>query len=452
MRLLTVLLLVALFCSCQNDPLPNILFVLADDQRNNTLGCAGHPIIETPVLDDLASHGVRFTNAFVTTPICAASRASFLTGLTERSHGYTFGKDPVSRRHMRSSYPTLMREAGYRLGFFGKFGVKMDFEPDSLFDDHHFRDRPYLTPEGHIDMLNTAQAIDFIEADDGSQPFCLSVSYSSAHAEDGDHEPGELHHFAVIDPLKGKYKNAVIEDPRLGDTAIFHAQPSFLKESLNRVRYHWRWDTPEKYRENIKAYYGLISGIDHMVGELRDALERKGLSENTVIIYMADNGYYMADRGFAGKWSHYEESLRVPLIVYDPRSDGANQGKLYDQTALNLDVPATILDLAGLPVPDAYQGRSLTGFLGGQATPDWRSDFFCEHLMDHEQIPKWEGVRSDQYIYANYFEQDPPYEFLHDFKKDPDQLINLVDDPAYAEILGQYRARTREYVEAFSPH
>jgi len=114
---------------------PNILFLLIDDQRNDTLGCAGHPIIKTPVIDSLAANGVRFSNTFVTTSICAASRASILTGLYERTHGYTFGKPPLSADHMSKSYPALMRKVGYRTGFIGKYGVSTEGEPESnMFD------------------------------------------------------------------------------------------------------------------------------------------------------------------------------------------------------------------------------------------------------------------------------------------------------------------------------
>ncbi len=107
--------------------------------------------------------------------------------------------------------------------------------------------------------------------------------------------------------------------PRLNDPAIYESQPDFLKKSINRQRFFWRWDTPEKYQTNMRAYFRMLSGIDHVVGRLVTELEKQGLADNTVIIYTADNGYYLGDRGFAGKWTHYEQSLRVPLIVYDPR-------------------------------------------------------------------------------------------------------------------------------------
>jgi arylsulfatase A-like enzyme len=156
---------------------------------------------------------------------------------------------------------------------------------------------------------------------------------------------------------------------------------------------------------------------------------------------MGDNGYYMGDRGFAGKWSHYEQSLRVPLIVYDPRLLKEKRGTVQDELALNVDVPATMLQLAGVEIPTSYQGRSLAPLLQNKPAPDWRNDFFCEHLMDDPDIPKWEGVRGERYVYARYFEQQPVYEFLHDLKTDPDQLVNLASDTNYRDLLALMRRR-----------
>jgi arylsulfatase A-like enzyme len=218
---------------------------------------------------------------------------------------------------------------------------------------------------------------------------------------------------------------------------------------MNRIRYFWRWDTPEKYQKNMKAYFRMISGVDRVIGRIRKELEKLHLADNTVIIYMADNGYYMGDRGFAGKWSHYEQSLRVPLIVYDPRLQENKRGILKEEIALNIDVPATMLKLAGVEVPEQYQGHSLALLLNNKPTPGWRNDFFCEHLMNNKDIPKWEGVRGERYVYARYFEQEPAYEFLHDLEKDPDQLTNLASNPAYKDILAKMRKRCNKLKDMY---
>jgi len=430
---------------------PNILFFLADDQRNDTLGCAGHEILETPNIDRLAREGVRFENAFVTTSICAASRASIFTGLHERTHGYTFGKPPVAKRHVEASYPFLLREAGYRTGFVGKFGVGVEGSPRRMFDVFKPLNRnPYFKRQAdgslrHVSQLAGDAAIGFLESQPEDRPFCLSISFNAVHAEDGDKKD----HYPWPKAVDGMYDAVEIREPRLSKPEVFASQPEFLKKSLNRQRYFWRWDTPEKYDKNMRAYFRMISGVDHVVGRVLGALEEQGLADNTIVIYSADNGYYMGQRGFAGKWSHYEESLRVPLIVFDPRLAPENRGRVLDSMALNIDIPATMLAAAGMEVPKIYQGRSLMPLVAGQKADAWRSDFFCEHLMNHKAIPKWEGVRGERYVYARYFEQQPPYEFLHDLQEDPDQLQNFAGDSEYAEILESLRRRCDEFRERY---
>ena len=423
---------------------PNILFLLIDDQRNDTLGCAGHPIVKTPIIDSLAAEGVRFENAFVTTSICAASRASILTGLHERTHGYTFGKPALSQFHMSASYPALLHDAGYRTGFVGKYGVQTQGHPETkMFDVFRPHDRnPYFKkqPDGsfrHETEIAGDRAIEFLKENPAGKPFCLSVSFNAVHAEDSDLKD----HYPWPKAVDGMYEDLEIPAPRLSDPAIFENHPDFLKNSMNRQRYHWRWDTPEKYQKNMKAYFRMISGVDHVIGRIRKELEQLGLADNTVIIYMGDNGYYMGDRGFAGKWLHYEQSLRVPLIVFDPRLPQNRRGALNDKIALNIDVPATMLELAGLETPEHYQGKSLTPLLQGKNVQNWRKDFFCEYLMEHKKIPKWEGVHGERYVYARYFGQNPAYEFLHDLKADPDQLVNFISNPEYKSIREKLRQR-----------
>ena len=226
------------------------------------------------------------------------------------------------------------------------------------------------------------------------------------------------------------------------------ASLSTLKDSINRDRYFWRWDTPDKYQSNIRAYFRMITGIDNVVGRVREALAEQGLAENTIIVYSADNGYYMGDRGFAGKWSHYEQSLRVPLIIYDPRLPTDKTGRNVQNLAVNFDLPATFVDWAGVDKPESYDGRSLRPLVEAQQPEDWRRDFFCEHVVLAPTLT-WEGVRGERYVYARYFDQDPDSEFLHDLKTDPDQLKNLVNDEAHKEVLQQMRDRCDELVAQY---
>ncbi len=422
---------------------PNVVFFLSDDQRADFLSCAGHPIVKTPNIDRVASQGTRFRNAFVTTSICAASRATLFTGLWERSHKYTFGTPPIADDFITDSYPAQLKKANYRTGFVGKFGVSVPANATrQMFDSFVSLNRsPYLKKQAdgtvrHLTDLTGDKAIEFLQSCDADQAFCLSVSFNASHAEDGDKE----NHYPWPASEDGLYEDVTIPPP-LVEMDFHKGLPEFLRTSMNRDRFYWRWDTPEKYQKNVKAYYRMITGLDRNIGRVLEELDRLGRSENTIIVFMGDNGYYKASRGFAGKWSHYEESLRVPLVIADPRLGEETQGRVADEMALNVDVPATILDYALGKTPERYQGRSLKPIVQGQSPSDWRTDFFCEHLMDHAKIPKWEGVRGERYVYARYFQNLPEGEFLHDLKTDPQQRKNLVDDPAAKEILNQYRER-----------
>ena len=433
------------------DKPPNIIFFLSDDQRHDQMGSAGHPIIKTPTMDRLAREGTRFSNAFVTTSICAASRATIFTGLYERSHKYTFLTPPIEKKHTDLSYPALLRQAGYRTGFVGKFGVGVEPQVvEHMFDVFDPLDRaPYFKslPDGtrrHISQIAGDKAIEFMRTQPKEQPFCLSISFNAPHAEDNDKE----NHYPWPRAVDGMYEDVTVPPPPLSDPEIFGGLPEFLRLSMNRDRWFWRWDTPEKYQKNIKGYYRMISGVDHVMGRVLEEVGKQGLAENTVVIFSSDNGYYLGSRGLAGKWSHYEESLRVPLIIYDPRTKRENRGQVVDAMALNMDVPATLLELAKVKVPDTYQGQSLVGFVSGEPPANWRSDFFCEHLMHYPPaLPKYEGVRGQRWVYARYFEQTPVYEFLHDLKTDPHQLQNLAFESKHAEVLAEMRRRTDELMK-----
>jgi arylsulfatase A-like enzyme len=428
---------------------PNILFILSDDQRFDALGCAGHPIVKTPNLDRLAARGVRFRNSFVTTPICAASRASILTGLYERTHKFTFGTPPLAASFCEGSYPFLLRRAGYRTALIGKFGVSVDAgQASKMFDllvpiGYPFQRKQKAGASRHIDQIATDRAVEFLKEQPAQQPFCLSISFNSPHAEDGKLD--NLYPWPKT--VDGLYDDVRIPTPPLAHEKHFQAEPEFLRKSLNRIRWYWQFDTPEKYAKNVRAYYRMISGIDHEIGRLLAELERLGLADNTVVVFMSDNGYFLGERGFSGKWVHYEESLRVPLLIADPRLPAERRGKTADEMALNLDIAPTLLSLAGLDIPKEYQGRSLLSPVRGD-NKGWRTDFFCEHLFVHPDIPQWEGVRGRRYVYARYFTQRPAYEFLHDLKEDPHELKNLAREEGHTALLERMRRRLEELRDA----
>lgn len=440
-----------------SSPPPNIVFFLTDDQRNDTLGCAGHPILQTPTIDSLAERGVRFSNMFVSHSICWVSRATILTGLTARSYGQDNRRDWVREGAAQETYPALLRKAGYRTAHFGKFHARMPktWKRDETFDTYvGISLNPFLKkqPDGslrHETELVADHAIEFLKEQPEGQPFAMQLWFNAAHAEDGDHRPG-IGHYPWPKAVDGLYDEVDIPAPRLGDPAIFEAQPEYLQNSILRTRWFWRWDTPEKYTINMRAYYRMISGIDGAIARVLATLEDRGLSDNTIIIYSADNGYFMGDRGFAGKWAHYEQSLRVPLIIFDPRPQAdATRGTVQEAMVANLDLPASFLDWAGVGVPESYQGASLQPFLANTDSPEvWRDDLFIEHVTLRPQI-SWEGVRTERYKYARYVDQLVEDEFLHDLQADPDELVNLARDPQHADTLKALRKRTAELVQQY---
>lgn len=430
---------------------PNIVFFFTDDQTSSSLGCYGHPLVKTPHLDTLAARGTRFQNAFVSQSICWVSRTSILTGLTGRSFGTPEAPDQPSAENAKTFYTDLLRRSGYRTGHFGKWHTKLPkgAKPADHFDVFEDIGRnPYFKtlPDGslrHETDLIVDRGIAFLKDQPKDKPFALNLWFNACHAEDSDRRPG-IGHYAWPPSADGLYEDQEMYRPRLDDPSIFEALPDFFKTSITRERYFWRWNTPEKYETNMRAYLRQVTGIDNAIGRLIQALEEAGLADNTLIVYSADNGYHMANRGLAGKWSHFEESLRVPLIIADPRVERAHQGQVSSVMALNLDLPATFLDYAGVAAPAKYQGRSLKPVISGAVPADWRTETFHEHFAVRNRIPPYEGVRTERFKYARYF--DHAYEFLHDLKDDPDELKNLASDPAHAETLAKLRKRTDELV------
>lgn len=433
---------------------PNIIFFLADDQRDDTLGCAGNTIVQTPTLDSLAAQGVRFENTFCQVPICAASRATLFSGLTQRTHGYNFGELPVPSQYIPTSYPVVLKKAGYRIGFAGKYGMK--FGKPGLKDTFDFIEEinrnPYLKKQAdgmlrHETDLCADAAIEFIKSNPENKPFCMSVSFNATHAEDGDQRPG--YHFQWPESVNGLYEDIEIPAPQLADDKYYKAMPPFLQneKGLLRKRYYWRWDTPEKYQTNIRAYYRMITGIDNAIARVLKELKVKGLDQNTIIVYSADNGYMRGDRATAGKWNHYEQSLRIPLIVYDPRLPEKQRGRVVKQLVSNVDLPASFVDFAGLKIPEVYQGRSILPLLDGKDV-EWRQDIFTEHKFYH--FNNWYAVRNERYKYASYYEEEGgTYECFYDLEKDPTELVNQASNPEYASVLSKMKERMNGYLAAY---
>lgn len=415
---------------------PNIIFLLTDDQRADAVGCMANHIIQTPNLDDLARNGILFKNAFVTTSICAASRASILSGKYVRRHGINDFATSFSPQALAQTYPMLLRQAGYRIGFVGKYGVgkrpdlpshKFDFWAGCPGQCSPYERKDQNGNYKHLTQIFGQQALEFLQSCRPNQPFCLSVSFKAPHVQDAD--PRQ---FIPDRAYKNLYKNVTIPAPKTAHPEYFQHLPPFLQNSEARRRWKIRFSTPEKYQESVKNYYRLIYGVDVVVGKIRDRLKRLHFAHNTIIIFTSDNGFFLGEHGLAGKWFPYEQSIRVPLIVYDPRAKKNLRGLTLPQMVLNVDIAPTILELAHLHVPPKMQGTGLLPLLKAQKTT-WRTAFFYEHLFNHPKIPKSEALRDWRFKYIRYV--DYGYEQLFDLLNDPHETCNLAKLKKYRKVL-----------------
>lgn len=439
-------------CSTEKKEKPNFIFILTDDQRWDAMGYAGNEVIHTPEMDKLASQGTYFSQAMVTTPICAASRASIFTGLYERTHKFDFQTGNIKNQYMQSAYPKVLRDNGYYTAFYGKFGVKYDslnvqFDEYEEYDRGNFGDRRsyYYKTIGedsvHLTRYTGQQGIDFIENAPADKPFCLQLCFSAPHAADETEE--QYFWQSTTDHL---FQGMEMAPAKISEDKYFEALPEEVRNGFNRLRWTWRYDTPEKYQHSVKGYYRMIAGIDLEIGKLRETLKKKGLDKNTVIILMGDNGYFLGERQLAGKWLMYDNSLRVPLVILDPRQNTHHD---ISGMALNIDVPATILDMAGVQMPSTWQGKSLYPYVSGKAAEVQRDTALFEHLWDFDNIPPSEGIRTNSMKYMRYV-NNKSIEELYDLEKDPLEIDNLINDPAHQQALETLRNKCDELGETLS--
>ncbi len=432
---------------------PNILFILTDDQKWNTLGCMGDTNILTPHIDRLARQGVLFQNHFVTTSICCCSRASIFTGQYMSRHGIGDFKTSLRAAQWAETYPALLRQNGYCTGFIGKFGVGNDKAVKAMaarFD--YWKGVPGQGGKYFIDPKDPSRthetkkfgddALEFLAATSTNQPFCLSISFTAPHARDN---MPHLEQYQPDDRDWSLYSRTMIPLSVTDNSTYFSKLPKTVQTSIGHERWGWRFDTPEHYEISVKNYYRLISGIDREVGRIRAELEQRGLASNTVIIYTSDNGYFLGDRELSDKFYMYEEGLRDPLIICDPREPAANRGRTESAMTLNIDFAPTMLALGGVTPPAGMQGRSLLPLLANHKPADWRTDFFYEHHTFPTLISPSEGVRTERFAYIRWLAEKPLVEELFDLKNDPLEGRNLAGNPEYAGQLDRLRARWESY-------
>lgn len=420
----------------------NIVVLYADDWRFDTLGSAGHPVLKTPHLDQLAKEGVRFTHNGVTTAICGVSRASLFTGQWMSRHGnpaFAMFKTPWAE-----TAPGVLRAGGYYTGHVGKWH-NGKFPPENFDFGRAYSGTHWIRePDGtsiHVTQKNENDALEFLRTRPTGKPFYLTLAFFATHAEDKN--PLQ---FLPQPASMELYQDAVIPVAKTATDAHFKRLPPFIanEENEGRVRWHWRFDTPEKYQTMMKNYYRLATEVDAACGRVLAELRKQGALENTLVIFTGDNGYFHAEHGLADKWYPYQESIRTPLIVRDPRMPAAKHGTTDDNLTLNVDLAPTFLAAARLPTPPRMQGRDLASLYLTHQAPAWRTEFFYEHatIRDVKFIPSSEAlVRKDvKYVYWPDF----MHEELFDLRADPLEENNLIKDPSRAAQLTSLRARFAE--------
>lgn len=444
---------ISLFSFVSAKEKPNIVFLLADDQRADAVGVAGNSLIHTPEMDRLAKEGVLFENAFAVTSACAPSRANIFSGLYARTSGIRGFAETFSDEQLAQIYPVLLRESGYRTGFIGKWGVgatvseTMAHIPERFDYWRGFPGQGTYWPEGkegrHMTQIMAAQADEFFaEASGSGQPFCLSVSFKAPHGPWHDADP--------------EFMKLYREDEMPMPATLTEEAVATLPDFMRTFRLSLDGTSIEEmrgfHRRFMHQYYALISGIDHALGTIRKSLEDRGLAENTIVVFSSDQGHFLHEFGFHGKWLMYEPSIGIPLIIYDPRMPERQRGRRIKPFALTLDFAPTFLDWAGVPAPPHMQGRSLVPLIRGEIPADWRDDVFYEYCfgMFPGDIPTSIGVRTDRWKYVLY--PDEAYEQLFDLHADKDEIRNMADEPRLAAVKEELRGRLEQHRKSIPDH
>jgi arylsulfatase A-like enzyme len=469
---------------------PNIIFLLTDDQRDNTLGAMGHPFVQTPHLDALMRDSVRFKNTYTATPVCSPSRVSFFTGMPERVHGVGFSSSyDLTEQQWERTYPALLRKSGYFTGFVGKFGVeyyafkgraaeKFDFWwghdgwTKFLPKEH---DTPSTTPYHHakadiITPIMGEAMTKFLDTAPGDRPFCLSVSFNVPHGSQVTSmftnypEWHEMKRPANANPkLKGSpfydtlYRDIAIPLPTDTCTDPYRFIPKFIMDQDKGRRnqtYSYDYDLAT-CREHHIRYYQTITGLDHVIGGLLADLKKRGLDQNTVILFGSDHGLIMGEYGMGGKELLLDLSAKIPCLIHDPRTPQEQRGRELDHLVSSLDYTRTILDYAGIAAPAQMEGRSLRPLVEGKVSA-WRDELFLESLFTLRDNPFQEGLRTARWKYIRFYDgkvgfkeadvdftdRAPEFEMLFDLQIDPAERQNLATDPQHTALLAELRQKT----------
>ena len=419
---------------------PNVVFILVDDLRFDELGCTGHPFAATPAADRLAREGANFRNAFATTPLCSPSRAAFLTGVYSHTNGITDNVARDVQSHRLVTWPRLLHDAGYRTAFLGKWHMGNDDSPRPGFDRWvSFRGQgeclnPALNIDGrptecagYVTDILSQHALDFIHRQN-AQPFCLYLAHKAIHpnvqqnndgsidpskADDPDQFiPAERHrqlYDGRVPPRRGNYlkppqNKPALEDPAAGLTPLGPSTGTSDRGILASMR--------------------MMKAVDECTGAIVEALEKKGILDDTLVVFTSDHGYFYGEHGLGPERRlAYEEAIRIPLLVRYPRRFAP--GSQPKHSVLSIDVAATALELAGVPQPRPFHGRPLWSKEHRDAV---LIEYFSDRVFPRIRQMGYQAVRTERWKYIHYVDRQGADE-LYDLRKDPFELNNRIGDP-----------------------
>lgn len=426
----------------------SVVFILSDDHRYDAMSFMGHQFAKTPVMDSLAANGVHLKNAFVTTSLCSPSRASILTGLYTFRHRVIDNNRPIPPGTVY--FPQYLQKAGYATAFMGKWhmgGASDDPQPGF---DHwvSFRGQGNYLPPGPNYTLNvdgkrvkqkgyitdelTDYAVDWLKQQKPAEkPFFLYLSHKAVHA---NFTPAERHAGTLADlPFTRPASEADTE-------ANHHLKPRWLHDQRNSWHgvdfpYHSELDIERFY----KSYCETLRAVDDSIGRVLDQLKAMGILDDTLVIYMGDNGFMFGEHGLIDKRVAYETSIRVPMLMQCPAL--FKGGSVVDEVVANIDIAPTIMEAMGLEKPPHMDGASFIGLARGRQIP-WRDYFLYVYYWEKNfpQSPTVFALRGDRFKYITYYGLWDADE-LYDLQADPGETKNLLFDPAYRNTARQMEDR-----------
>ncbi|MGV3769310.1 MAG: sulfatase [Sphingobium phenoxybenzoativorans] len=426
----------------------NILVVLTDDHRYDAMGfMKAQSFGETPTLDRLAREGVHFKNAFVTTALCSPSRASIFTGLYAHQHRVVDNNHPIPPGLIY--YPEYLQLAGYETAFIGKWHMGMETDtPQPGFDrwvsfkgqgtylpseDGLNIDGRKVPQKGYLTDELTDYALDWIGSRTGKRPWMMHLAHKAVHAE---FIPAERH--------AGRYAKETFRYPENMKPGL-PGRPMWVENQRNSWHgvdypYHGQLDIGEYY----KRYMETLLSVDEGLARIMELLERRGELDDTLILYMGDNGFMFGEHGLIDKRAAYEESMRVPMLMRCPSLFGA---RTVDKVVANIDVAPTMLAAAGLDAPKDMMGADMLPLARGEHTP-WRSELMYEYYWERNfpQTPTVHALREDRYKYI-HFHGIWDVDELYDLAADPHENDNLLARPGHEDLAEKMSAKLFRMLE-----